>query len=307
MNTILPLLALLALPALAGAAIGARSDATGIDGSSTGTDDANPIVITTGAEGGGYWGLGQRLADAADKRGGHIEVRPSAGSLENLQRLDDPTDASSLGLTQADALSVYLRQQPMFAGRFKTLESIGKECVFIIAASDSGINNLADLQQQGRRLAISGESSGTAVTFRAMQTLQPALAATKVVNIETMQAITELGKPPGQRRVDALMMVHRPKLRSEALKHALFDQQHYRLVAVRDPQLQAELPGGKPVYTPIKLPLIRDDWSTRVSIDTLCMDGLLLSIPDKLDTDQRQLLQHTVELDWMQIYPEPGQ
>jgi TRAP-type uncharacterized transport system substrate-binding protein len=266
-----------------------------------------PITMSTGAEGGGYWGLGSRMAKAITKYDGRIEVKPSAGSLDNLQRLDDPTDPTALGLTQADALSVYLDKKPMFASRFTEVESIGKECVFIITAADSGIESLQDLEQGRHRIAINSETSGSAVTFKAMQAMQPALAASQAVYIDPAQAMTELGKPIGDRSVDALMMVHRPKLRSEPLKHAIFDPTHYRLVTITDKKLDGKLPSGKTIYTPITLPLLRKDGTATVSVETICMDGLLLSAHDKLDDDQKAVLKHLINYDWMRVYAEPEQ
>ena len=266
-----------------------------------------PITMSTGVEGGGYWGLGMRMAKAISKYGGRIEVKASTGSVENLSRLDDPDDPTALGLTQADALSVYVEQKPMFASRYTEVESIGKECVFIITAADSGIAKLQDLEQGQHRIAINSETSGSAVTFKAMQAMQPALAATKLVYMAPAEAMTELGKPTTERRVDALMMVHRPKLRSEPLKHAIFDPEHYRLVAINGKQLDGKLPSGKSVYTPLTLPLLRKKGTATVRVDTICMDGLLLSAHDKLDDDQKAVLKHLVDYDWMRVYAEPVQ
>ena len=37
------------------------------------------------------------------------------------------------------------------------------------------------------------------------------------------------------------------------------------------------------------------------------MDGLLLSAHDKLDDDQKAVLKHLVDYDWMRVYAEPTQ
>jgi len=273
------------------------------------TDSADaplpPMSISTGAQGGGYWGVGTRLASAVKKHGGTIEVRSSAGSLENLRRLQAPVDPTALALTQADALAWFLQNHPGFGSEFEQLESIGRECIFVIAAGDSGIETLTDLEQGSHPLAIPGETSGVAVTFKALQSMRPGLAAARPVYMNAEQAMLELAKPAGQRNIDALMLVHRPKLRSGPLKQAIADPQRFHLVAIGDNKLDAKLPNGKPVYTPLKLPLVRDNWSTLQSLKTVCMEGLLLSAPQKLSATQAALLQRTIDLNWMQVYAEP--
>ena len=263
------------------------------------------MSISTGAEGGGYWGIGSRLATAVKKYGGRIEVRSSAGSLENLQRLRAPVDPTVLALTQADALAYFLRSQPEFSEEFQQIESIGRECVFLITATDHGVDAFADLEQDGQRLAIPGKSSGVAVTFMAMQSMHPPLRATEAVYMSSEQAMRELAKPAGQRQIDALMLVHRPKVRSKALKQAIYEPGTYRLVAIDNNRLDGKLPNGKPVYSSLKLPLRRDNWSSRETLETICMEGLLLSAPQKLTPEQSAILKRTIDYDWMQVYAEP--
>src|SRR5690242_15558389 len=47
------------------------------------------IVITTGSESGAYYQFAGRYSAILAKNGISLEVRPSAGSVENLQRLHD--------------------------------------------------------------------------------------------------------------------------------------------------------------------------------------------------------------------------
>lgn len=279
--------------------------ATAQNNASTDTETITPMVISTGAQGGGYWGIGSRLAAAVQQRQGEVEVRASTGSMENLQRLQAPVDPTSLALTQSDALAVFLQTHPAFVESFDTVESIGRECVFVIAAADSGINRFDDFESGHHRLAIPSPTSGVAVTFKAMQSMRPALDATQAVYLPPDQAMLELAKPAGQRQIDALMLVHRPKLRSEALKQAIFNPGQFHLIPLDDERLDRTLPNGKPVYSNLKLPLLRENWTARKTLDTVCMEGLLLSAPQKLSPEQAAVLKQTVDFDWMQIYAEP--
>ncbi len=264
-----------------------------------------PIVMSSGAEGGGYWGVGTRLAQAATRYKAVVDVRPSSGSIENLQRLNDSDDPTAVGLTQADALAVFLTREPGFAARFEVLESIGKECVFIIAAADSGIDRFTDLRGN-IRMAMRSATSGIAVTFAALQSMQAHLADVQPVYMDPDEAMAELAKPPGEGRVDALMLVHRPKLRSEVLNQALFEQDRFHLVPIEDQTLDAKLPNGRPVYTAMNLPLVREKgWNAKVSLKTVCTEGLLLTAPGKLNPEQSRALQQVVDYDWMRVYVQP--
>lgn len=271
------------------------------------TDAAGPpMIISTGAEGGGYWGLGSRLALAATQYKGVVDVRTSSGSIENLKRLHDDEDFTALGLTQADALAVFLEQEPTFASRFEVLETIGKECVFVVAAQDSGIDEFSDLTGNVR-VAVPSETSGVAVTFRALQSMQPHLAEVEAVYLSPEQAMAELAEPPGEGKVDALMLVHRPKLRSDALKKALYEPEQFHLVPIDDDTLDdRKLPNGRPVYTAMNLPLLREGWTAKVSLQTVCTEGLLLTMPEKLDPAQSRALKRVVDYDWMRVYAEPA-
>ncbi len=63
------------------------------------------VVVTTGKDRGAYFYVGARLTTAmfvAHKR--PVKVLTSRGSIENLERLDDPNHPAAVGLTQADAL-----------------------------------------------------------------------------------------------------------------------------------------------------------------------------------------------------------
>ena len=70
------------------------------------------LVISTGKSGGGYSAIGERLKTVMTEQGVAVQVLPSVGSLENLERLDDPASPVNVGLTQADALKYYLGQHP---------------------------------------------------------------------------------------------------------------------------------------------------------------------------------------------------
>ena len=103
------------------------------------------IVISAGREGLGYWGIATRLQAVALESALPVEVLESVGATENLKRLADPDSPVSLALTQSDALSRYLDLHPGFQVDLQIFESIGKECIFVIADKNSGLRSEDDL------------------------------------------------------------------------------------------------------------------------------------------------------------------
>ncbi|MEZ5582177.1 MAG: hypothetical protein R3F37_04765 [Candidatus Competibacteraceae bacterium] len=73
---------------------------------------AADLVISTGKSGGGYNAIGERLKTVMAEQGVSVDVLTSVGSVENLNRLNDPANPVSVGLTQADALKYYLGKNP---------------------------------------------------------------------------------------------------------------------------------------------------------------------------------------------------
>jgi len=261
------------------------------------------IVISAGRKGGGYWGIAERLQEVAAESGMKVEIRESVGSIENLNRLADANNPVNLTLTQTDALKRYLKQHPDFANRYKIIESIGLECVFIISDAKGDVESDQDLQDpKGHRIAIPGQQSGVAVTFDYMSNLVPGLANTEPVFTDTLEAMKKIraGDPDA---VDAIMLVHRPKVRSPEIHLALDKPSIYHLVPVEDRHLLDELPSGESVYEFLDVPLIRGGLATGKSVPTICTKGLLLGAESKLGEAARAELKRIVDFQWMRIYP----
>src|SRR5215831_7049431 len=55
------------------------------------------VVMTTGPEGGAYQALGEKYRRILDRSGVRLELRPSRGDVENIQRLEDPKAGVSVG------------------------------------------------------------------------------------------------------------------------------------------------------------------------------------------------------------------
>ena len=274
-------------------------------------ESANPesgLVISAGREGLGYWGIATRLQAVALESSLPVDILESVGSTENLERLADPESPVSLALTQGDALRDYLDQHPGFRVDLEIFESIGQECVFVIAHSNSGLNTVDDLRASGagHRLAIQDADSGSAVTFKVLSKLDPDLGNTEVVYMDTRKAMDKMGTDSPD-AVDAVMLVHRPKVHSPELRRALTNPENFQLVSFDDPNLSGKLPNGEAVYMPLDIPLIRSGWNTERSVSTLCMKGLLVGSRSKLSTTDKARLVRIIETRWMRVYAEEVQ
>jgi len=111
------------------------------------------VVMTTGNEKGAYYAFGRKYADILARSGITLEVRPSAGSIENIARLNDPNSGVQVALLQgglADGAS-----NP-------GLSSLGRvflEPLWVFYRADVKIDRLADMK--GMRIAVGPEGSGT--------------------------------------------------------------------------------------------------------------------------------------------------
>jgi hypothetical protein len=250
----------------------------------SGASIAQNVVVSTGHEGGYYYTLGGRLETALrNQHGTYVEVLTSQGSLENLARLDDPSNPANVGLTQADALRRYLDGHEGFADEFLVLADVGKECAFIIAAKNGGIASAADLKAEGKRtLSVGDAQSGAATTYEYMGLLDPRFRNTAVVNVGMMEALLQIKAGGEFATVDAAMLVQRPRITSPPLEAVLDNLDAYRMVPIRSADLEnTTLPGGRAVYTfeTVKIGFGRDH---SVSFDTICTPGLLIAAKPKL-------------------------
>jgi len=109
--------------------------------------------MTTGPEGGAYRELGEKYRKVLARSGVTLELRPSRGDIENLQRLRDAKSGVSAG----------------FAGGGLTTESespdlvsLGTIAYYPLWIFCRGIPNAENLRQlRGKRVAVGLEGSGT--------------------------------------------------------------------------------------------------------------------------------------------------
>ena len=267
-----------------------------------------PIVISTGKSGGGYNTIGERLKNVLAEQDQPAQVLTSAGSIENLTRLDDPQTPVSVGLTQADALKYYLKDHPGFADQFINLGEIGKECVFIVTGKDSDIRSDSDLQQQGknRLIAVQSPKSGVAVTWEYMTVLEPAFKNTAPAFVDGAEALLQIKSGGKASQIQAAMVVQKPMAKSTEMQVVLENPKDFRLVPVKDWDLNDKLPDGSAVYTFENVTVAEKKWGFDTAVDTICTRGLMLANKNKLTADQRTRLSKVMLLAASRVVGEPG-
>ena len=116
------------------------------------------LLMTTGSEQGLYFRFGQQMAAELSRQGIELDVRPSAGSVENINRLSDDSSGFQIALAQGGVGS------PEDHPELQALASVFNEQVWIFfrrasfRAIPMRVTDLAD-----KRLALGPEGSGSRV------------------------------------------------------------------------------------------------------------------------------------------------
>lgn len=111
------------------------------------------LVIATGGLEGAYFSFAGELREVLARDGISLEVRSTAGSVENLRLLTESDSGVSLAFIQGGIRSEASR------GQVETLASLYKEPVWVFYRGEETIGQLRQLA--GKRIAIGPEGSGT--------------------------------------------------------------------------------------------------------------------------------------------------
>jgi TRAP-type uncharacterized transport system substrate-binding protein len=123
------------------------------------------ITISTGPEGSSFHRSAERYAKAFEQHGVTLQLRPSNGSLENLQRLADPAGDVDLGFVQ---VGVKLPEPGPEESRreLASLGTISRQPLYILVRGTKPPDRLSALA--GKRLRVGPEGSGTRVLALAL-------------------------------------------------------------------------------------------------------------------------------------------
>jgi TRAP transporter TAXI family solute receptor len=118
------------------------------------------IIISTGGVDGAYQKFALQYATRLAKEGITLEIKPSKGSIENLERLRDAERSADVAFIQGGLgyLSLNPKEAPSAAITLQSLATVMYEPVWIFTR-DKTRDSLLDLS--GLRVAIGPEGSGT--------------------------------------------------------------------------------------------------------------------------------------------------
>jgi TRAP-type uncharacterized transport system substrate-binding protein len=249
--------------------------------------------ISTGREGGNYFEIGQRLSAAMLlEHNFKIGVATSSGSIQNLARVADASSPIGLALTQSDALSGFIRSNPEFADDFIVLGDAGRECVVLITSKKDGVASFSQLKSiPGAEISVDDLGSGASATFDHLMEMDPALAKTKPVFVDMVEAMLQVKVGGAHTKLKAVMLVQRPSARSSAVEILLENASDYQLVPIRETDVQnAKLPDDSVVYTFEKVKIGGGQGRATFAVDTICTRSLLLASKEKLNRELRSQL-----------------
>ena len=110
------------------------------------------IVITTGADEGIYRGFADRYAPILKRQGVTLDIRSSSGSIENYERLKDPSSEYEVGFIQSGTT------RPKETDDLKTIAAVSYEPIWVFYRGDNTIDRLAQLR--GKKISIGVPGSG---------------------------------------------------------------------------------------------------------------------------------------------------
>lgn len=110
------------------------------------------IVLATGEGTGAYYHFGQRFAEVLARDGIHVELRQTAGSIENLELLGQD-DGVDLAFVQGGVAHLVPSDNVVAIG------TLYLEPVWLFVDADTTLEDFSDLL--GKRVAVGPEGSGT--------------------------------------------------------------------------------------------------------------------------------------------------
>lgn len=158
------------------------------------------VVITTGSESGAYYGFAKRYAQILARSGITLEVRPSAGSVENMARLKQ--GEADIAFIQGGVVAPLGddEESPVLS-----LGSVFYEPVWVFYRGATEIDRLHQLS--GKRIAVGQEGSGVQSLATKLLEANDVVAKEHLVAVGGLKAAEELQ----QGKIDAAFIIAAPE------------------------------------------------------------------------------------------------
>lgn len=157
------------------------------------------MVITTGGESGAYYQFAKRYAAILARDGIELEIRTSAGSLENLQRLRD--DVAQIGFVQGGVVAPPEDPDNSEDLGLLSLGSVFYEPVWVFYRGEQPLSRLTELRD--KRIAIGQEGSGVRQLAQQLLEANEIPSGDNLLPVSGLDAAEELQ----QGRVDAAFII----------------------------------------------------------------------------------------------------
>jgi TRAP transporter TAXI family solute receptor len=191
--------------------------------------------MSTGAEDGAYHLFAQQYRTILARQGVRVELRPSAGAVENLSRLLSPDGNIDVGFVQAGITP------PADAAKLVSLGAMYYEPLWIFYRGERRLERITSLAH--RRVAVGAEGSGTRALALPLLDVSGAAGAT-VRTLGGAEALAALR----QGRVDAAFFVAAP---DAPLVQQLVHARDLRLMSIVNAEAYAR---RFPLLTPVVVP-----------------------------------------------------
>ena len=119
----------------------------------------NRLVIAVGAKDGAYWQFAQRYAEVFKQYGIELELRTTAGSLENYRQLIAENDIH-VAIVQGGSVPEHIR----VSNQLESIASLYLEPVWVFYRGDKLITEVGQLK--GKTIAVGRKDSGTQALSR---------------------------------------------------------------------------------------------------------------------------------------------
>ena len=234
----------------------------------TTTAASQELTISTGREGGSYFGVqGPKIVKFMKGAGLNASFIPSTGSLDNLDKVAKG-EAAQVGIAQADAIMYFKKTNPQAGTKIEIGGTLGRECVFVVSKKGGKVNNDSDLQVKGVTIAAGAPGDGSRATWDYMGILEEKFKNATTNDVGGASGLSQAVS--GQ--ADAFLFVTNPDrkvLYSNELFTLARDNKTLQFVPVTDWDLNDKLPNGDAVYdfetVTIKPGLFSD------TVKTICM------------------------------------
>lgn len=159
------------------------------------------VTISTGQENSAYETFAKKYAQALARQRIQVTLKPSLGSFDNLQRLNDPGSGIDIAFVQSGSTE----QEEAERRGLVSLGSLFTEPVWLFYRGDKNITQLRQLK--GRRLNIGPEGSGVPQLFKKLLSVNGMDSSDLALSaLENTPATVELIEG----RIDALVFSSAP-------------------------------------------------------------------------------------------------